>query len=280
MSELRTIAVADGLAARALPGPGPKVLWLHGYTLDSTSWREMWRRIPGYQHIGLDLPAHGASGPIGPGENLVSLARKIAAFCRAEDVRLLVALSFGTLTATQVAIEEPDWFRSIVLGAPSLAGGPQDPRVGMTYARLGELYHRVGPGPLMTQTWMDCIAWKGVEKQPELEREMRALVERHRWSELADWGMWRLLQPPQDEAALRRVSAPVLVMIGELDLPAFHEVADTLARALPHSHRVTLPGIGHLCMLEAPDLCAGPVREHLESPPVRAAASGSEAGTP
>ena len=266
IEELGTIQVAEGLAARVLPGgQGPSVLWLHGYTLDSTSWREMWSRLPGWNHIGLDLPAHGLSGPIVPGENLRTLGRKVADFCKREGIRHLVALSFGTLTATQVAIEEPEWFWSLVLGAPSLAGGPQDPRVGMTYAKLGELIQRVGPGPEMTQTWMDCIAWKGVEKQPALQVEMRHLVEGHRWSELRDWGMWRLLQPPQLEDDLRRIVTPVLVVIGEQDLPAFHVVAATLERALPSCTRVTLPDTGHLCMLESPDLSAGPVRHHLET---------------
>jgi 3-oxoadipate enol-lactonase len=277
LAELITIPVAEGLSARVDPASrGPNVLWLHGYTLDSSSWREMWARIPGFRHIGLDLPGHGASGPIQPGENLTSLARKVAAFCRREDVRHMVALSFGTLTATQVAIEEPSWFRSIVLGAPSLAGGPQDPRVGMTYAKLGQLYHTVGPGPVMTDAWFECVAWRGVEKHPELEREMRALVARHRWSELADWGMWKLLQPAQSEEDLKRVDSPVLVVIGELDLPPFHVVADTLEKNLPSSRRVVLPGIGHLCFYEAPELSAGPVLAHLRAhEPEQAAEMGA-----
>ena len=282
LGRLETIPVAEGLAARVLrDGDGPSVLWLHGYTLDSTSWREMWSRLPGWRHLGLDLPGHGSSGPIVPGENLRTLGRKVADFCKREGIRHLVALSFGTLTATQVAIEEPEWFWSLVLGAPSLAGGPQDPRVGRTYARLGELYRRVGPGPQMTRTWMDCIAWKGVEKQPALQEEMRRLVESHGWSELRDWGMWRLLQPPQQEDDIRRIVTPVLVVIGEQDLPAFHLVAATLERALQSCTRVTLPDTGHLCMLESPDLSAGPVRQHLEAthhPAQRASRTGEQAG--
>ena len=51
----------EGLSARVQPGSGPKVIWLHGYTLNSSVWLPLWRRLPGWTHIGIDLPGHGAS---------------------------------------------------------------------------------------------------------------------------------------------------------------------------------------------------------------------------
>jgi len=264
VTQAEQLRIAGGLAGQAR-GEGPRVLWLHGYTLDSTSFQTMWSLLPGYRHYGVDLPGHGRSAPIAPGETLRTLGRRVADFCRAEDIEHLVALSFGTLTATQVVIEAPDLFASVTLAAPSLAGGPQDPEVGRTYARLGALYHSVGPGPALTDTWMNAIAWRGVEKQPELQREMRRLVERHRWSELRDWGMQRLLQPPQTAEQLGRVQSPALVLIGELDLPAFHACADILQRCLPRCRRVTLAETGHLCMLESPRPSAVAIHEHLRA---------------
>ena len=47
MTERLVAEIAPGFAAR-VHGEGTKVLWLHGYTLDSSSWREMWRRLPGF----------------------------------------------------------------------------------------------------------------------------------------------------------------------------------------------------------------------------------------
>ncbi len=256
------LTIAEGLAGQAT-GEGPRILWLHGYTLDCTSFRTMWSLLPGYRHYGVDLPGHGRSAPIAAAETLRTLGRRVADFCRAEGIEHLVALSFGTLTGTQVAIEEPDLFSSITLAAPSLAGGPQDPEVGLTYARLGALFRRLGPGPALTDAWMSAVAWRGVEKQPELQRAMRALVERHRWSELRDWGMQRLLQPAQTPEQLGQIRSPVLVLIGELDLPACHACTAILDESLRRCRRVTLAGTGHLCMLESPEPSALAIRDHL-----------------
>ena len=263
MSELPVVEIAPGFAARVQEADGSKVLWLHGYTLDSSSWREMWRRLPGWHHIGLDLPGHGGSAPIGPEDNLHTLSRRVADVCLDHGIRHIVALSFGTLTATQVVIEEPDHFWSLVLAAPSLAGGPQDPDVGLAYAKLALLHRRVGPGREMRDAWMSCIAWNGIEKDPSVREELGLLVERHRFDELNGWAMWRLMQPAHQEEDLRRIHTPTLVLLGQLDLPAFHACADLLERNVPFCKRVNLPDTHHLCMLESPGLSEGPIREHL-----------------
>ena len=265
MAETERLQVADGIVARAQPGPGSKVLWIHGYTLDSSSWREMWRRLPGWHHIGLDLPAHGDSADIGPEDDLRQLGRKVVDFCRAQDIHHVVALSFGTLTATQAAIEAPDYFKSMVLGAPSLAGGPSDAEVGATYWKLHQLYKTVGPGPEMKATWMACIAWNGIERHPELREELGQLVADHRWTELDNWAIHRLLQPAHDDADLRRIRTPILVVIGDGDLPAFHTCAGILERELPDCVRVTLRDTGHLCMLQSPEPSAIAIERHLRA---------------
>ena len=256
------VDVAPGLAAR-LQGEGARVLWLHGYTLDSSSWREMWRRLPGWCHVGLDLPGHGRSAPIGADDDLHSLGRRVADLCVRLEIRHIVALSFGTLTATQVVIEEPGYFRSLVLGAPALSGGPQDPDVGLAYTRLALLHRGGADARRMRDAWMSCIAWNGIEKDPALREDLGALVERHAWRELEDWAMVRLMRPPHREEDLRGIRTPTLVLVGEHDLPAFRSSAEMLEANVPGCRRVELPGTHHLCMLESPGLAEGPIREHL-----------------
>jgi pimeloyl-ACP methyl ester carboxylesterase len=263
MSDTGVVPIAPGFVARVQEAEASKVLWLHGYTLDSSSWREMWRRLPGWSHVGLDLPGHGGSAPIGPEDTLHSFGRRVADLCLEHDIRHIVALSFGTLTATQVVLEEPDHFWSLVLGAPSLAGGPRDPQVALSYARLAQLHARGAAGREMREAWMSCIAWNGIEKDPDLREELGRLVENHRWLELEDWAMMRLMHPPHLEEDLRRIHTPTLVMLGELDLPAFHACADILERNVPSCVRLNLPDTHHLCMLESPGLSEGPIREHL-----------------
>ena len=265
MAEPIPVRLAEGLAGCIQPGGGSKVLWIHGYTLDSSSWGEMWRRLPAWYHVGLDLPGHGGSAPISGADDLRTLGRKVADLCREQDIRHIVALSFGTVTGTQVLIEAPEHFWSVVLGAPTLAGGPSDPEVGITYGRLHGLYKEVGPGRRMAATWMGCIAWEGLDQQPALREHLGRLVENHGWSELEDWRILRLLQPPQREEDLRSIGTPMLILIGELDLPAFHACAEILQRTVRRCERVTLPATHHLCMLESPAPSARAIERHLRS---------------
>ncbi len=265
---------ARGLAARERPGPGDRVLWLHGYTLDASSWETMWGLMPGWHHIGLDLPGHGASDPIPPEGNIRELGERLAEACQREGIRHLVALSFGTITATQIALELPDFFRSLVLGAPSLAGGPQDPEVGKIYAQMFAMYRRGARGPELLDLWMSCRAWDGVEKVPGLRAELGALVARHPWAELGSYAVRQFTWPAQDEEALARIRTPTLVVVGDAELPPFVEVADRLARRLPEVRRCTLQDTGHLCMLQSPGPSAAAITEHLRRHAVQAPPEG------
>lgn len=110
---------------------------------------------------------------------------------------------------------------------------------------------------------MECVAWKGVESVPGLVEELGALVEQHPWAELANGAMMHFFQPEQPAEALRRIQSPVLVMVGELEMPAYRECADILERNLPDVRRVELPQTHHLCMLESPELAAPPIEQHL-----------------
>jgi pimeloyl-ACP methyl ester carboxylesterase len=258
--------IQEGIAGRIEPGEGDKVLWLHGYTLDSSSWGEMWRQLPGWHHIGMDLPGHGASAPMAGAWDLRDLGRRLGEYCVRERVRHIVALSFGTITAIQIAIEYPDAFDSLVLGAPSLAGGPQDQETGAVYMKLYEVYHRVGPGLEMRDTWMTAIAWRGVERVNGLQESLGGLVARHSWAELGTFSMRRhFARPPQTESDLRRIGIPVLILVGDQELPAFRECADILERVLPSASRRELPDTGHLCMLQSPGPSAQWIGEHLRA---------------
>ena len=46
---------------RQAPGSADKVLWVHGYTMDSSLWQPLWDELPGWHHFGIDLPFHGTS---------------------------------------------------------------------------------------------------------------------------------------------------------------------------------------------------------------------------
>lgn len=267
LSDLPVVEIADGLAGRVQPGAGDKILWLHGYTVDSSSWGDMWRRLPGWQHIGIDFPGHGASEPLANAQDLPTLGRRLGQLCIDQDIRHIVALSFGTITATQIALEFPTFFSTVVLSAPSLAGGPQDPEIAQVYVKLFQLYYQSGAGPAMRDVWMGCRVWAGIDKVPGLREELASLVDRHSWAEMRSFAMRVFTHPPQEESALRHVQAAVLVIIGDRELPAFRTVAHTLQNVLPQCQLLELADADHLGMLQHPELAARAMEAHWRAHP-------------
>jgi 2-succinyl-6-hydroxy-2,4-cyclohexadiene-1-carboxylate synthase len=261
------VQLGDGIAARVRSGDGDAVLWIHGYTMDSSIWSDLWDRLPAWSHIGIDLPGHGASRPIRDGETLPQLARRLGSLAGRHDVRHVVALSFGTLVALQVAIEHPAALDSLVLAAPAVGGGPQDDAVGRRYVEVALAYGSLGPGPELTALWMRSPpdVFKGALAVPRVRERLRSVIDRHRWTELADGSLRTLAMNTQPREELARVDTPTLVLVGEDDLPMAKETAELLRAWLPRCTRVDLAGLGHLCLIEDPARAAAPVAEHLRA---------------
>jgi pimeloyl-ACP methyl ester carboxylesterase len=252
ISNAPLVCFAPDLAARVRSGPGERILWLHGYTLDSSSWSELWDLLPRWSHIGIDLPGHGASMPLDPSEDLPKLARRIGKIALDQDVRHIIALSFGTLLALQIVIEYPTSFRSLTLGAPALGGGPQDAEVGARYQELAGMYRQHGFSPDLRKRWMSSPPniFKGAEAHPQLWDRLWQIVGRHPWWELTDGSYSRLSNHAQSRNDLAKVQTPALILIGDNELAPFKRCAELIRRYMPHCRRVYLPIVGHLCMLE------------------------------
>jgi len=284
VSRAALIKLGEGLAARVAPGPGDPILWLHGYTLDSSSWSELWDLLPERHHIGVDLPGHGASLPLDPRLDLPALARRIGEIALERRVRHIVALSFGTILALQIAIEFPAAFQSLILGAPALGGGPQDPEVGTRYGELAALYRRCGFTPELRRLWMQSPPdiFKGAEAHPALWSRLWKTVGRHPWWEIEDGSYSRLSNHPQSREDLQKVRAATLLLVGENELAPFKRCAELIRRSIPGCRRVYLPVLGHLCLLEDAWGVHTRLREHWreseEHCALSACSGGADAG--
>lgn len=246
-------------------GSGDTVLWIHGYSLDSTIWQELWDLLPGCNHIGIDLPGHGTSGEIPSGEDLCGMADRMGRVALDRGARHVVGLSFGGTVALQVATQFPDAFQSLTLGAPGLGGGPQDPEAQARNIQLAALFRARGRGAWMTELWMQSPPdiFKGAAQHPALWERLRHVIDKHEWTELGDSRMNRLSNYRQAEVRLKQIRARTLVLIGDKDMGAFRRSAELIRRSIPGCRREYLPEAGHLCMLEQPGTAAVLLREHI-----------------
>ncbi|GHF31172.1 hypothetical protein GCM10018790_06040 [Kitasatospora xanthocidica] len=246
-------------------GTGPAVLWIHGYTMDSTTWQPLWDRLPGWTHIGVDLPGHGGSAPLPPGLTLTALAGQLAGVAEETGARRLVGLSFGSLSALQLAIQEPSLLDRLVLAAPTLAGTPNEDSARVRYQQLAMLYRMTGPGEPLADLWMQSPPdiFTGTRRHPALRAALRSVVARHSWAELGNRAMDALTAHQHTADDLRRITARTLVLLGDEDMPAFVRNAELLHATVPDCTLETLTATGHLPLLERPEECAPLLAAHL-----------------
>jgi pimeloyl-ACP methyl ester carboxylesterase len=62
---------------------------------------------------------------------------------------------------------------------------------------------------------------------------------------------------------LSKIEVPVLLMVGQLDLPHLQERSARVAEIIPSAEFVSMKGVAHLPALEAPQPCAEIIAKFL-----------------
>ncbi len=231
----------------------------------------------------LDLPGFGYSPP--PPDDDYSLDARAAAVISLIEKRgnwpvHLIGNSLGGAVSTRVAARRPDLVRTLTLISPALPDlRPRllparlavvaVPGVGRwlvtkmlamspeqrTEASIAELY--ADPSRLAPERRAEAIA--EVKRRDALDYSVAALLGSARalvaeYARPGPGSLWH-------DAAL--VTAPTLLIHGSHDRLVNPAMAGRAARTFRNCRAVVLPRIGHVAMMERPDLVAGEMREFL-----------------
>jgi pimeloyl-ACP methyl ester carboxylesterase len=292
--------------APAQPGAEP-ALFVHGLGGSASNWTDLMDLLRQPDALGsaaagmageaIDLPGFGFSPP--PPDADYSLAARAEAVIELIERRgnwpvHLVGNSMGGAISTRIAARRPELVRSLTLISPALP----DLRPRLLPARLA-LVSTPGIGRLV----MDRMRQLPPERRTDMsihdlyadpsrmqpERRAEAIAEVIRRDDLgyatevllnsgralvAEYvrrgpgSLWR-------DAA--RVTAPTLVIHGSHDRLVNPSTAGRAARTFRWGRVVVLPGVGHVAMMERPDLVAAEIRGFLATaeataPPTRAGA--------
>jgi 2-succinyl-6-hydroxy-2,4-cyclohexadiene-1-carboxylate synthase len=222
---------------------------VHGFTQSARAWGHIGADLSTkHRVIALDAPGHGGSSEVRA--DLVTGADLMAA--AAAEPAAWVGYSMGGRFALHVALRHPEEVRRLVL--VSTSAGIEDPAERAARRRWDEaLAERVEEEGLeafvrwwLAQPLFSTLPPEAAELESRLAGTAAGLASSLR---LAGAGTQEPLW-----SRLNDLSMPVLVIAGELD-SKYVGLADRIAAGIgPDARLEVIPGAGHACHLERPDL--------------------------
>jgi pimeloyl-ACP methyl ester carboxylesterase len=273
--DLGTVESFDGtrIAVRASgPPDAPVLLFLHGFSLDSSTWHEQWVDLSlEFRCVLMDQRGHGASGRAAHGDlSLRAMGRDIAAVLAAvspDRPAVLVGHSMGAMGILMVAEQHPELYGPRIAGVVFVGGASSDllrgamgsvtellrPRMGtLTTAvrRVDRLRKAVLASPTDLRGAVVRLTQFGPDPPHHAVDHVLHLAERASSAVWTD-GLAELMELDARHA-LPRIRVPALVVVGQHDRVTPPAAAVALAGALPDGRLVVLEGAGHIAMLERP----------------------------
>jgi pimeloyl-ACP methyl ester carboxylesterase len=239
-----------------LAGQGPPVVLLHEGIADSRMWEPQWRTFPPqYRVARYDMRGFGESpapsGSFSHARDLVELLDGLALGPAA-----LVGVSMGGAVALDVTIDRPELVSALVLVGSGLRGHEFSPESEAGWAEEETALER---GDLDAAVEVNLRMWvDGPHRSPEdVDRDVRRRVGemQRRAFELWQSGDPEATLEPLDpgwQARLGEIRVPTLIVVGELDRPEMHEIADRLEAAIPNTRRALIEGTAHVPSMERP----------------------------
>jgi sigma-B regulation protein RsbQ len=239
-------ASVDGIPIHsAATGTGPVLVFVHGWTCDSTSWAA---QVPAfdkkYRVITLDLPGHGQSGSPKDGKFSMDLFARAVEAVRVESKAqqiVLIGHSMGAPVIRQYAHMFPDHVAGLVA-----VDGPLDVR-GFGTPAAGQ-----GPPPVT-----------GPDGLKNRETMIRSMFTPNTPPAVQKSVLAMMLAPPETTAAGAMASMfdPSIRWTDTIRAPAFAIYAGTsklpdLAKTrevLPNFSATQVAGTGHFVMMEKPE---------------------------
>ena len=244
-----------------IEGQGPALLMVHGIGSRHTTWRGLIERLKSdFQCISYDLRGHGES-PVPPTpftlDDLVADVEALREKLGIEEMHI-IGHSLGGMIGPAYAREYPE--RVLSLGLLSTAAGrtPEDSAKVKAVIAAMEEKGIVQVLETLTGRWFTD---EFVANRPEAIRA--------RLRQVADtpadvfMNVFRIYAETEMRPWLDRITAPALVLTGELDGGCNPRLNRFIANTLPNAELVVLEGLKHAILIEASERVAAYVHDFL-----------------
>lgn len=281
----RHVAVGEArVHVRTTPSDNPDAppaLFVHGLGGSAHNWTELAGILRDRFAIdSIDLPGHGCSGPAPRNDySLDAHAGTVVGYLEqsGRGPVHLVGNSMGGAISVLVAAQRPDLVRSLTLISPAVPDNRirafplrSDPRAallvvpGLGELALRALERRYSVEQRVGSTLRLCFA----DSTRYPEQRLREAIDEARARETMPWARAALLRSTRGLVAaqflrarvgwatLRRIAAPTLVIWGDTDRLVAPDLAPYVAAAIPDSRLLLLTDVGHVAMMEVPEVTA------------------------
>jgi pimeloyl-ACP methyl ester carboxylesterase len=246
-------------------GEGPAILFVHGYPLDRSIWRDQLEALDGFRRIAPDLRGMGQSDAPDLGYGMSIYASDLAALldALAIDEVILCGLSMGGYIAFEFLRNWRSRVRGLVLmDTRAEADTPEGRRA--RDAAAGTARER-GAAAVAESLLPKMLAGSTIDRRPDVVERVRVLM-----AATPVAGMVGALAAMRDregsESLLPTLAGlPTLVVVGEADSLTPPDQARVLAQAIPGARLEIIPHAGHLPPVEQPEATTRSLREFLSS---------------
>jgi 3-oxoadipate enol-lactonase len=202
-----------------------------------------------YRTIRMDLHGFGKSSAVTGAFSHADIISQLLAHLDIERAHV-VGLSLGGLLASEFVQQYPKLARSLTLADSDMSG--------LSWKTLGPSLGKVfGAGKTDVQAakklWIEHEFFDAARKQPAVIARIQEMVTDYSGWHFANAGAGLERKPqPRTAEVLKDFALPVLVLIGQYDLPDFQDIADEVTKRIPGARKVVLEGVGHMSNMEDP----------------------------
>jgi pimeloyl-ACP methyl ester carboxylesterase len=251
---LVTQAFADVNGTRLyyeMAGFGSPVVFIHGLGADTRVWDAQFTVFAErHRAIRYDTRGHGKSAA--PNTEPYSHAADLSVLLEhlGVDRAVIIGQSMGGGIALDFALAFPEKTTSLILVDSTVGGFDWSDEWYQSWAPIYGAYATSGAGEPLELVLAHPLLAPSF-RQPGVKTQLTTI--------LSDYSGWHfmnddpLLQSdPPALHCLGQIHTPVLVLIGELDLPDFHTIGNILVKDMPNAQKVEITDAGHVLMMEAP----------------------------
>ena len=248
-------------------GSGAPVLFVHGFPLDHTMWREQLGALSQtHRVIAPDLRGFGRSG-VTPGKvTMKQYADDLVALLDHLQIRMpvtLCALSMGGYIAWQFFLNYHGRLERLILCDTKAAADSEAARENRL--QMADLVLNEGTASLAENMPAKLFSSRTLETQPELVEEVRNVI-RNTSPEGVSAALLGMAGRPDMSAWLGQIDVPTLLIVGRDDQISTTEKMRGMSQAIAESTLVVVDDAGHMAPLEAPEAVNAAIEHFLLSP--------------